>query len=521
MADDFMKYLQGNQSQVDPYSVDPFVEEEDKKKNDNISDALPFKFTQFALNPAGAAATGRSGIRTAMARSPFTTGRSYPTTEIQPEGLPTRDWDLPGNLVLNGMNPLYAAQQFDQMKGTLSPEQIEQLGPMTQVQGYDVKELLGEDAYNEFLAPGVEFQGAENKATQNMYRNIGLLPMGSKIDFADKTVQRNLASQDLTFNPESYWQGGSFEQQNATPNPFMQSQGEGEVGVDPGVGPGHWETRGSGDSEHQAWVPDMSTPASIEDTNEQFGTRLGDTGLRFDPSGGAETVSGKGLNWDELDSQTQETLMREAHNGNMASRAWKQIAPALSIALISAAATQGAGAVGGALSGAGAGAGGGAGAVTATTAIESGALASTPATTSATGLAGGMGMQAGTMANIVNQLGPQVIMKGATAVGAALGLPVDNPVVSSIVQLGMSMYGGTPSSSGTMNFQQAGLAAGNAVMGGIASSMNQDVGGGESNPGFMNAPTSPQSILSPSVRTPSYLQGTNRNFNNGIQSLFV
>ena len=478
MADDFMKYLQGNQASVDPYSSNPFADN-DVAPAEGVTpfaDELPFRFTQFALNPSGAATTGQTGDRMAVARSPFTSGQSYnelrgirsqlagmenvtapgempqapvmpeqtieapteATTSSSPMGLPTRNWDLPGNLMLNGMNPLYAAQKFDQARGNLSEEQLKQLGPMTQIQGFDVKGILGEDTYNQYLAPGLEFQGDENKATQNLYRNLGYLPTTSNIDFNDQTMVRNLASQDFTYNPES---SGPFEQQLATPNQFMMSRGEGEMGVDPGVGPGHWETQGKGDSESQVWVPDTSTPMSSNDVSAQFGTRLGDTGLRFNPEGGAGTVGGGGLNWEELDRQTQETLMREAHNGNMASRAWKQIAPALSIALISAAATAGAGAVGGAMFGAGAGAGAGTGAV-ATTAIESGALASTSATTGATGLAGGMGIQAGTVANIVNQLGPQVIMKGATAIGAALGLPVDNPIVSSVMQIGMSMYSG-------------------------------------------------------------------------------
>lgn len=93
MAEDYLKYITGTQEGADPYAVNPFAESAapGEEGATPFAEELPFRFTQFAINPSTQATSGQSG-RSAIARSPYTSGglaSELRDIQARMEGLPT------------------------------------------------------------------------------------------------------------------------------------------------------------------------------------------------------------------------------------------------------------------------------------------------------------------------------------------------------------------------------------------------------------------------------------------------
>ena len=350
MADsDYLKYLQNPAGTTDPYATNPFAEGAATDATGLTpfagEDVAPFRFTQNALNPTTQATGGFAG-RTQVARSPFTSGQEYQslrgirsqleqmgnvqepgaapimpqelapetaqetrqiapiqaqTQEAEPKGLPTLSYDLPSNIVLGGMNPIYAAQKFAAYKDKLSPEELQALGPMTQVSGYDVKGMLGEEEYNNWF--NKDYQGKENQATQAFFKNLSLLPSNVDPGFGMTRNEQNLASQDFTYDP---YGGGTREDFKA---------GVSQLG-----------NTGRAQAMAESLGFDLST-------GEDFFKPLGDTGLMYNPAGGPGTAGSMDMN--EFTRQAQETLTREEQNKNQLMRGVNAAFPGVVLGLMS------------------------------------------------------------------------------------------------------------------------------------------------------------------------------------------
>lgn len=202
---------------------------------------LPFRFTQWQLNPGGKAATGQWS-REAQGRSPFTSGQlaselsdiqsqlgnlpemsGPPTAPILPPepvratdpavtmeqgaegattpgpdmrwGLPLKVYEVPSGLYGMGRNPVDVARQWEAMKPQLEASgfDMSKLGPMTKVESYDLKSALGDEEYNKWMTG--DFQGADNKAQQALYQNLERLPAAFDPQLNDKIHMMNLAQQ--------------------------------------------------------------------------------------------------------------------------------------------------------------------------------------------------------------------------------------------------------------------------------------------------------------------------------------
>ena len=447
MADsDYLKYLQNPAGTNDPYATNPFAEGAATDATGLTpfagEDVAPFRFTQNALNPTTQATGGFAG-RTQVARSPFTSGQEYQslrgirsqleqmgnvqdpgaapvmpqelniqqpiapvpaqetrqiapiqaqTQEAEPKGLPTLSYDLPSNIVLGGMNPIYAAQKFAAYKDKLSPEELQALGPMTQVSGYDVKGMLGEEEYNNWF--NKDYQGRENLATKAFFKNLSLLPSNVDPGFGMTRNEQNLASRDFTYDP---YTGGTREDFKA---------GVFQLG---------------NTARAQAMADSLGFDLS---TGEDFFKPLGDTGLMYNPAGGPGTAGSMDMN--EFTRQAQETLTREQHNGTALSRGFNAAFPGVVLGLMS----YGLGASVAPMLGA-AGAATGAGAAAGETA--------------ATGLAGMASMTAGAGATAVNAGATMAGTYGAQQLATQLGVQMDSPLVQMLLPIVMGGASGLAS----------------------------------------------------------------------------
>ena len=479
-----------NQDSFDPYATNPFAQGDagDPSLTDAtpFADQLPFRFTQFAINPSAQATSGQTG-RAAVARSPFTSGAlagelggirsqisamgdvqapgdapvapeqpvipTMPTPDVQQAqgispglaqelpsdmrkistepntsieskpntliesnpniafGLPTKEYQLPSNLILNGMSPIYAAQEFDKLKGTLSPEQLAQYGPMQTIKGYDV------NALNPNIDLNASYQGKENIAQQSFYRNLSYLPSTVDPMLYNSKAMGNLASMDFKFDPyqterQEYKygpatlgkQGGAdFVPESATPENsqgYWQNQG-GDVGST-------WVA--TGPIERQ-WSPAVTAPG----------------GLQFDPTGlSKDTIGNAGFN--QYNNQAAETLLRKPEGTNAFVGFMDKYGMGITLAALAA---MTGGAAGAAFAPA-------AGAATGSVVAGSEAAGFAPA---ATGVAGGLGMGAGAGASAINSAAGLVSSIGLKAAAAQLGLPMDNPYM----QLAAAAAGGAAS----------------------------------------------------------------------------
>ena len=423
---------------LDPYGINPFAGEESATpatEETPFADQLPFRFTQFAINPATQATTGGQTGRTAVARSPFTSGalaqelsglRSQiagygdmrepidpglqePTMPTMPTpeqvaqmapaqnapvdtggfsyGLPVKSYELPKNLALvGGQSPIAVAQEFEKVRGSLTPDQLASLGEMTTVQGYDLEQMLGADKYNELMnAKGV------GDGEQMFYRNLGVLP--------------------ATFDPMLYKTGNL---QQLASRPFYQDMNRialpGEGGTPQLVdfneyynkvmAPPQSLGRSEGEETFAEAAPD---PLGIRGSGLQ---RLGDTGLYFDPTGSSSYTAGSG----GLESSLQNT-QRMLYNNPEASGFSKfaQVAiPTLSFGAMAAMTGGAAGTLAG---------GGG-------------------------GLAGALGVPAGMATTGVNALAGLISSVGLSQAAQQAGLPTDHPLVRTAMAIAGGVAGG-------------------------------------------------------------------------------
>ena len=430
MADDVMKYLTG----VDPYASqnasNPFAEGEQIATAETpFADELPFRFTQFAINPSSKATAGQTG-RTAVARSPYTSGAlaselrdirdrlggmggvsdpgampeapkipdmipaetsasadpvrsvgfAQEDTGIQSglQGLPTREYQLPSNIMLEGMNPIYAAQQFEKYKDKLSPEELASLGPMKSISGYDMKTVLGEEEYGNWFGDKTYASG-KNQATQRMYKNLSMLPSTVDPGFGKTKNELNLATRDFSYNPYQYM---SREEALA---PQIDSR----------------ISYGGMDAERP--------PPQIDSAQSDGVQRLGESGLYFDPTGASEGTFGN-TDIDQFISNVTKDLSSDQHNKTALTRGIN----AAMMPIIISGMTYGLGSGIAGLTAAGAGVGAGAGA-------------------SASGVAGGLGMSAGLGASAVNAGVGIAGSVAATKIAEQLGVNVNSPLVQMLM----------------------------------------------------------------------------------------
>ena len=456
MADDVMKYLTG----VDPYASqnasNPFAEGEQIATAETpFADELPFRFTQFAINPSSKATAGQTG-RTAVARSPYTSGAlaselrdirdrlggmggvsdpgampeapkipdmipaettdpgrsvgfSEEDTGIQSglQGLPTKEYQLPSNIMLEGMNPIYAAQQFEKYKDKLSPEELAALGPMQSISGYDMKATLGEEEYGNWFGDKT-YEGGENQATQRMYKNLSMLPSTVDPGFGKTKNELNLATRDFSYNPYQYMS----REQTLAPQ------------VDNRV------LSGGADTDQVPVEPTLAEPDGIQ--------RLGESGLYFDPTGASEGTFGN-TDMDQFTANVTKDLSSDQHNKNALTRGINAaLVPAI-LAFMS----YGVGSGIAGLGAAGAGVGAGAGTGTAVTVGVDGIAGSTALAASAptaTGAAGLLSMNAGLGASAVNFGTGVAGSMAATKIAEKLGVDVSNPQVQMLMA---AIAGGT------------------------------------------------------------------------------
>ena len=438
MADDVLKYMTG----TDPYAANPFAEGEAIKTGETpFAEELPFRFTQFAINPSAKATSGQTG-RAAVARSPYTSGAlaselrdirnqisgmgnvqapgTAPVAPVVPEisqteektislgrdpvedtgngissgmtGLPTREYQLPSNIMLEGMNPIYAAQQFEKYKDKLSPEELASLGPMQSISGYDMKATLGEEEYGNWFGDKT-FQGDKNRATQTMYKNLSMLPSTVDPGFGKTKNELNLATKDFSYNP---YTNMSREEINAPQ-------------IDPRI------STGGADSGSQF----TSSPES------DGIVRLGESGLYFDPTGANPGTAGN-TDMEQFTANLTKDLSAEQHNKNALTRGINAVLPSVIIAGMSYG--LGSGVAGLAAAGVGVGTG------------------------AASGAAGAMGMSAGLGASAVNAGVGIAGSVAATKIAEQLGVNVNSP----LVQMLMAAAAG-----GTAGYMSGGNVAGN------------------------------------------------------------
>ena len=412
---------------------------------------LPFRFTQWQLNAGNKAATGQWD-RSGVARSPFQSGQlalemegiqsqlknlpemnSAPTPPELPEdpqmaqmdatrsigpndnmnmryGLPLKEYQIPSNMILGSRNPIDAARSFEAKYKT--PEERAAFGPMTSIQGYDVDALMKSSGWGGNLTD--KYGGAENKATQTFFSNLGLLPASFDPNLGSKDTMRNLSSEDFTYNNQPI--------QYDSPQLTWVPGGEGEQG--------RWEDQSKsfvGEGQSGAMAPQNGKQAMTdEEWDQQF---------KFGQTGEAGTVGQTGFG--DFERQTQETIAKELHNGSSISKVAKTYGFAATIAVMAAMTAGAASALAApAAAGAGAGAGAGGGAVSAPAAgaVAGAGTGSVPAS----GIAGAMGMSAGAGATTVNTVASMIAKYGVTAAAQMAGVPVDNP----LFQMAMAAAGG-------------------------------------------------------------------------------
>ena len=424
---------------------------------------LPFRFTQWQLNVGNKAATGqweRSGI----ARSPFQSGqlalemegiqsqlKNLPemnaapllpelpedpqtpsftpsvatdeaTRSVRPNenmnmnmryGLPLKEYQIPSNMILGSRNPIEAARAFESKYKT--PEERAAFGPTTSYQGYDIDAIMKASGWGGSLTE--KYQGDENKATQQLFNNLAILPASFDPNLDSKTVQQNLAERDFTYNNQPI----QYDPPQLT---WVPGTGEGEQG--------RWEDQsrlGIGEGQMGALAPQNGRLAMTdEEWDQQF---------KFGQAGEAGTVGQTGFG--DFERQVQETIAREIHNGNAISKIAMKYGMAATIAVMAAM-------TGGAASAAfapaaGAAAGTAAGGTEAAISAGVAAGADVGMAPAATGLAGTMGMSSGALATTVNNLATMIAKYGVNAAAQAAGIPVDNP----LFQMAMSTAGGAVS----------------------------------------------------------------------------
>lgn len=432
MADDYLKYITGTQTQIDPYAANPFAEAapEDEDGATPFAEELPFRFTQFAINPSTEATSGQAG-RTPVARSPHTSGSTaaelralrdkiagLPSTppgempqmpaglaspmtipDVQeaetPDmrwGLPLKEYQVPRQLLSDfpGRNPVDLAVRYNSgtnLQGTLGNQNVDfgkyKDGEMTTVQGYDMSRLLGEDKWNNILSAKT-LQDGEDK----LYYNLGILPSDINPELDNQEHLISLATRNF-----------------ADPNRSLILNPELEGGGGPGLGAG------------SVYGEELANKSQyILDPNYQFDPKDLEYWLRSNP---------EKSEWRQFSGQWAPTLIKAG-----------------------AAAVIGQG-VGGALG--------------ATFGLGSGAGAAAGAAPSAGGLAGMAGMSPGVAATGVNLVGNAAMSVGAQKALEEAGIPMDSPLAQLIVGIGGATIGGLGSNLGGSSVgdytTQAGLEA--------------------------------------------------------------
>jgi hypothetical protein len=474
------RYLNSIVDVVDPNALNPFDNSSPVSENIRPTEELvdlPFRFTQWQLNPGGKAASGQWS-REAVGRSPATSGAlaselagiqsQLGNTEIeQQDGVqetsgedvntsfnyPTKKWEIPRGISLYGMNPITAAQRFAAYKDKLSPEELKNLGPMDYVEGYDMKGILGEGEYNKWF--NTNYQGKENMATANFYRQMEKVP--ASFDFQSLLSNKNLGNKDIDYDP------------------FPMS-----FPVDPSFGP-----LPTTEEKMQA-MNDSRTMALGQGKNYGYDAStdsvqpLGDSGLYYNTVGGGEG-EGTALDTTAFNRQLTETLGREETNKNKLMRGVN----AAMIPVILGGMSYGLGAALGPVF-AGAGATGAFGTTAAETAglgatgTTLGAGGATAATATASGLAGMAGMAPGMLASGVNTAAGMGGAYAAQQVAEKMGLPVDSPLVQMLIPViagGLSGYAagsaGAGVGSGVSGIENAPI-LGEGQLGGMTDLTNMD-----------------------------------------------
>jgi hypothetical protein len=452
------KYLQSIVGTSDPSTMNPFDQNQPGLSGSGDPETtgdsekelvdLPFRFTQWQLNTGNKAATGQWD-RSATARSPYQSGQlalemegiqgqlknlpemnAAPTAPTLPEvipeptsqttgsptsgenanmryGLPLKEYQIPSNMILGSRNPIEAARSFESKYKT--PEERAAFGPTSSIQGYDVDAIMKASGWGGNLTE--KYQGDENKATQTMFNNLGLLPASFDPKLGSKETMSNLATRDFTFNDQPI-------QYDPAPMTWVPPSGEGEQG--------RWEDQsriGVGEGQMGALAP---TGGHLEMSDEEW-----DQQFKFGQAGEAGTVGQTGFG--DFDKRTETTIQRELMNGNAVSKVANKYGFAATMAVITAIVG---GAAGLLFAPAGAAAGTAGGAATATT---TGAVAGE---TAATGLAGSMGMTAGAGATTVNSVATMIAKYGVSAAAQMAGVPIDNPMFQMALAAAGGAYSG-------------------------------------------------------------------------------
>lgn len=406
MANEQRKYIQSIVNPSSSAPLNPFdTNQGDTGEGEKDLVDLPFRFTQWKLNPGEKAASGEWN-RTASPRSPATSGslanelagiNSQLTGMAGDQaglkyGMPTKDYEVPSNMILGKRNPIEAAQAFESKYKT--PEERAAFGPTSTIQGYDVDALMKSSGWGGNLTE--KYQGDENRSTQTFFRNLGLIPASFDPNMYSNNTRRNLVSQDFTYNrqPIPY---------NEPEQSFLHG-GEGEGG---NVAP-----------------TQDSTAMSDEEWSQQF---------NFGQPGEEGTVGKAGFG--EFERQTQETIAKELHNGSAVTSVAHKYGLAATMAVMAAMSAGAASALFAPAAGAAGATGGGAG----------GAAAGGAGGSAASGLAGVMGMEAGFGATAVNTLATTIAKYGVTAAAQMAGVPVDNPMFQMALAAAGGAYSGATS----------------------------------------------------------------------------
>lgn len=240
-AEEWKKYLESASGvSSGMVTANPFANAEGLAEEDEVTAELPFRFTQYQLNPQAEAAAGVSS-RTPTARSPYASGtlaqelrglesqlagmgnvsdpgsaptppafpselENIPATQSElsaapapatPEmayGMPLRSYEVPSGL-LQGFtgNPLDLAIKYE---AGMIPRQE---GPTTSLAGYDIRGMIGEDAWTSLMTAKDRQRGSE----QRLLYNLATLPTTFDPMLYKTAHVRNLANLDLT-NPSRY-----------------------------------------------------------------------------------------------------------------------------------------------------------------------------------------------------------------------------------------------------------------------------------------------------------------------------
>ena len=471
---------------------------------------LPFRFTQWQLNPGGKAATGQWS-REAQGRSPFTSGRlaselsdinsqlgnlpamSGPPTApaLPPEpvrapgaaetigadvgttagpdmrwGLPLKVYEVPSGLYGMGRNPVDVARQWESMKPQLEASgfDMNKLGPMTKVEGYDVKTALGDEEYNKWMSG--DFQGADNRAQQAMYQNLERLPAAFDPQLGDKVHMMNLAKPGFATDRQVAGVPVQNQEGNQTGSGRVNALDMLEIFRNaPANGTA---VRGVGDSQEQydPYLDYMSQKGLVNlGVNQGEGNRpienTWNTGTfgSENPLASGQIQSytlpdGQVMYFTDPNSQyslgqnatTETDSIRSAlahENKQDTIDKIAQVAiPGLTFAAMAA---MTGGAAGALMAPAGGAAGAGGGAAVGGTA---GGAAGGGAGGTATGLAGGLGMSAGYGATGVNMLAGLVGNYGLRTAAEMAGLPMEHPMMQAAMAMAGGVAGGAMASMG-------------------------------------------------------------------------